>query len=57
MKKLIPILLVGMTSCTASHSLYKHQPSSREVNRAMRHSNWQYEMPKVKMYDNYTLTH
>jgi len=56
MKKLILILLVGMTSCKAGEELYKHQPSSRSVNRAIRKSNWQYIMPKVKMYDTYTLT-
>jgi len=37
-------LLASMFSCTVSQ-----KPSRREINRAMKYSSWEYEMPRYKI--------
>jgi len=56
MKKYIAFVsLVLLASCTASNSLYRNAPSSRQVNKQIKRDAWKYTMPAMKHYDTYTL--
>ena len=56
MKKYIAFVsLVLLASCTASNSLYRNAPSSRQVNKQIKRDAWKYTMPAMKQYDTYTL--
>jgi hypothetical protein len=47
MKYLILIALIITTASCSMRSI-AHTPTRREINRAMKYSTWQYEMPRVK---------
>jgi hypothetical protein len=56
-------LLSGMSSCAStkneclflSMKTITHKPTKRELKRSMRYSTWEYKMPKVIIYQNYTI--
>lgn len=55
MKKVMLILLVGLCSCNRYYHKYHYgsfysKPTKREINKAMKISDWMYEQPKVKIH-------
>lgn len=41
------VLFIALTSCSSTSSIC-HKPSKREINKAMKHSSWEYSLPEVK---------
>jgi hypothetical protein len=54
-KMLLIVLVSEIFGCTSSRLPNTPHHTKRELRKSMRYSTWEYKMPKVDIYQNYTL--